>query len=294
MVKTWSTPVIIEKKGAVPCILCGYQDFEPALDCEGFSFVRCTHCSLVQQNPQPDINATQARYADRSSQDYLSYELANEDTFLELQQKALKDGGFFINEQNIFNQYVSRGNPPRVLDIGCATGSLLAWLRDRGWDPLGVELCSPEADYGRRVRNLPIITGTIETAKLESSSVDVALASHVIEHVNNPRSFVTEAYRIIKTGGYFYITTPTIDGFQAKIFGSHWRSAIFDHLYLFSKKTLRTLLEEAGFTIEATVTWGGLAKGTVPQPVKIVADALAKRIQWGDVVLMRCLKASAR
>ncbi len=290
-IKTWSTPVIHEQKQRVPCILCGSDSFEPALDCEGFSYVRCRVCSLVQQNPQPRREAIEARYGDHSSQAYLEYELANEGAFLTLQQKGLADGGFFELEPDILRQ---QAEPPLVLDIGCATGALLGWLRDRGWDCLGVELCGPAADYARKVRNLNIITGTIESAKLSDNSVTVALASHVIEHVNNPKTFVSEIYRCLKVGGYFYITTPNIDGFQARLFGSRWRSAIFDHLYLFSKKTLRALLEDAGFIVEKTVSWGGLARGTAPGPIKNMADRLAKQFNWGDVVLMRCRKVSAQ
>ncbi|HPC71526.1 MAG TPA: class I SAM-dependent methyltransferase [Treponema sp.] len=290
-IKTWSTPVIHEQKQRVPCILCGSDSFVPALDCEGFSYVRCRVCSLVQQNPQPRREAIEARYGDLSSQAYLEYELANEGAFLTLQQKGLADGGFFELEPDILRQ---QAEPPLVLDIGCATGALLGWLRDRGWDCLGVELCGPAADYARKVRNLNIITGTIESAKLSDNSVTVALASHVIEHVNNPKTFVSEIYRCLKVGGYFYITTPNIDGFQARLFGSRWRSAIFDHLYLFSKKTLRALLEDAGFIVEKTVSWGGLARGTAPGPIKNLADRLAKQFNWGDVVLMRCRKVSAQ
>jgi len=290
-VKTWSTPVIQEQKQIVPCTLCGSTDFSPALKCEGFSYVRCRVCSLVQQNPQPDKEAIEARYGAHSSQAYLNYELANEAVFLKLQQMGLQDGGFFNLEAQILNQ---RAAPPRVLDIGCATGALLEWLRDRGWDSVGIELCGPAAEYARDVRKLHIITGTIESSKIPENSVDVALASHVIEHVNNPKSFVDEVYRSLKPGGYFFITTPSIDGFQARLFGSRWRSAIFDHLYLFSKKTLFTLLEEAGFIVEKTVSWGGLAKGTAPEPVKNLADRIAKWFNWGDVMLMRCRKASAQ
>lgn len=290
-IKTWSTPVIHEQKQRVPCILCGSDSFVPALDCEGFSYVRCRVCSLVQQNPQPRREAIEARYGDLSSQAYLEYELANEGAFLTLQQKGLADGGFFELEPDILRQ---QAEPPLVLDIGCATGALLGWLRDRGWDCLGVELCGPAADYARKVRKLTIITGTIESAKLSDNSVTVALASHVIEHVNNPKTFVSEIYRCLKVGGYFYITTPNIDGFQARLFGSRWRSAIFDHLYLFSKKTLRALLEDAGFIVEKTVSWGGLARGTAPGPIKNMADRLAKQFNWGDVVLMRCRKVSAQ
>ncbi|AEJ19190.1 class I SAM-dependent methyltransferase [Gracilinema caldarium] len=290
-IKTWSTPVVQEQKHFIPCNLCGSTSFAQHFHCEGFSYVRCTNCGLVQQNPQPDTMAIHARYEDHSSQAYLQYELANETAFLKLQQMGLQDIGFFNIEATLLEQ---EGRHPKVLDVGCATGALLSWLRDRGWDSLGIELCRPAADYARNTRKLSIISGTIESAGVPAASVNVVLASHVIEHVTNPKSFVTELYRSLKPGGYCFITTPSIDGIQARLFGSRWRSAIFDHLYLFSKKTLRVLLEEAGFTVEKIISWGGLAQGTAPGPIKNLADRLAKRFNWGDVVLMRCRKASAQ
>jgi cyclopropane fatty-acyl-phospholipid synthase-like methyltransferase len=105
--------------------------------------------------------------------------------------------------------------------------------------------------------------------------------------------FAEEVYRILAPGGYFLVTTPNIAGFQAKLFKSRWRSAIFDHLYLFSVKTLSRLLADKGFTIERVRTWGGFAAGTAPTAIKLVADKWAKRLGLGDVMLIRAISAPA-
>jgi hypothetical protein len=82
------------------------------------------------------------------------------------------------------------------------------------------------------------------------------------------------------------VTTPNVDGLQARLFRGLWRSAIADHLTLFSVRTLRRLLEDCGFEVLAVQTWGGLAKGTVPAWLKGPVDRWAKRRGHGDVVLM--------
>jgi len=82
------------------------------------------------------------------------------------------------------------------------------------------------------------------------------------------------------------VTTPNVDGLQARLFRGAWRSAIADHLTLFSVRTLRRLLEEGGFQVLAVQTWGGLAKGTAPAWLKGPVDRWAKRRGRGDVVLM--------
>jgi hypothetical protein len=86
------------------------------------------------------------------------------------------------------------------------------------------------------------------------------------------------------------LTTPNISGFQARLMGSRWRSAIFDHLYLFSKRTVTAILKANGFITEEVYTWGGLAAGIAPMPVKAFADRAAKALGAGDVMLVKARK----
>ncbi|MDR2144362.1 MAG: class I SAM-dependent methyltransferase [Treponema sp.] len=290
-VKTWSTPATIdEERRPVPCTLCGGNVFVPYFSCRDsfsekavFSYVRCGQCGLVQINPQPDPAAVVSRYG--RGEDYLSYERKNEAAFLRLQELALGDAGFFDLEK--------KNGPGRVLDIGCATGALLASLEKRGWIVQGIEISGPQAEYCRK-RGLEVSSLPLEENHFPPEHFDVASASHVIEHLNDPGAFVREIFRILKKGGRLYVTTPNIAGFQARLFGGRWRSAIFDHLYLFSRDTLCALLERAGFRVERCSTWGGLAAGIAPKPVKALFDKAAKKFGFGDVMIVRAAKAWKR
>jgi len=281
---TWSTPVIAVKSDIVPCSCCSTLSFNPSLDCEGFGYVRCKSCGLVQMNPQPVKEEIIRRYSSAFGKEYLAYELENESAFLKLQQLALEDAGFFELEKTHFPRAAVS-----VLDIGCATGALPAFLRDRGWRVTGVEI-SPAAEYSRNVRNLDVRDIPLEENKFPSDSFDVILASHLIEHLNDPFSFLTETRRILKKDGFIFITTPNISGFQARLYGSRWRCAIFDHLYLFSKRTLSKMLKNAGYKIESCHTWGGIAAGLAPPRLKKIADSLAKKFGFGDVMIIRAKK----
>jgi 2-polyprenyl-3-methyl-5-hydroxy-6-metoxy-1,4-benzoquinol methylase len=285
-VKTWSTPVRDEKSAAVPCCCCSSLSFKTALNCEGFTFVRCKTCGLIQRNPQPLKEEITARYTKTFGKDYLSYEIENENSFLKLQQFALRDAGFDKLEKSLM---LNKSIPPSLLDIGCATGALLAYMRERGWRVTGVEI-SPSAEYGRDVRGLDIRNLALEENKFPDESFNVVLASHLIEHLNDPFSFLSEVHRILKEEGHVFITTPNISGFQARLFGGRWRSAIFDHLYLFSVHTLKKMLKNTGFHAEKFSTWGGLAVGIAPARLKKIADFLAKRFNFGDVMIVRAVK----
>jgi len=100
--KTWSTPVSKQKSKLIPCNLCGGQRFVKALDCEGFSFVRCTQCGLLQSNPQVETDEVSARYRELHGAEYLAYELENEGPFLGLQELALRDVDFSVCRRERF------------------------------------------------------------------------------------------------------------------------------------------------------------------------------------------------
>ncbi len=291
-VKTWSTPPLEEKAEAIPCALCGGSSFRSAMDCGDFSFVRCATCSLIQANPQPAPAAVAARYRESHGVDYLAYEIANEAPFLRLQELTLADAGLDEIEKSAFAAALRRGETgARVLDVGCAIGALLAFLRDRGWNVIGVELSTNQANYARETRGLDVRDVRLEDAGFPDGAFDLVHASHLIEHLNDPRSFVREVRRVLADGGTFIVTTPNVAGLQARLFGASWRSAIFDHLYLFSLRTLAALLESEGFIIERRVTWGGLAAGTAPTPIKRIADRAAQRWGFGDVMMLRARKS---
>lgn len=279
MPKTYSSIPGVERLKTVPCLGCGSERSRAALRCDGFIFVRCRNCGLVYQNPQPVFDDLRDRYGS----DYFNYELSNERNFFGLMRMGLSDVNF---------SEVAAGipQPHTFLDIGCATGMLIESMKGEGWQGRGVDLCKESAEYGKTHRGVDIFAGTLEEARFPDSSFAVIHFSHLIEHVPDPRSFLKEVRRILRPGGYAVITTPNVGGFQARLFGTKWRSAIADHLVLFSKRTLPRMLGECGFVVEKTATWGGLAVGTAPGFIKRPVDRLAKKWGIGDVMLFLAAK----
>jgi len=278
--KTFSkTPGGDESRVVIPCPVCGSEQFRVHWTADQGTWQRCRDCSLLMQNPQP----VPVDILNRYDEEYFSYESENEESFLRLMLLGLEDIGFFRAPA-----------PPAggrsFLDIGCATGRLGSWLNDRGWAAQGVEVCREAAEYGNSHHNIRIFPGTLEEASFPDSSFDFVHNSHVIEHINRPDLFVGEIFRILKPGGKFLCTTPNCSGFQALLFRERWRSVIADHLFLFSKKTLKRCVLSSGFRHLKTRTWGGLGVGFAPLPVKKIADRLVKPLGWGDVMMMEFQK----
>jgi 2-polyprenyl-3-methyl-5-hydroxy-6-metoxy-1,4-benzoquinol methylase len=279
MPKTYSSVPGKERQESIPCPLCGSARSRPFLQCDGFGFVRCRDCAVVFQNPRPVFDDLRKRYG----ADYFAYELANEGNFFGLMRLGLKDIRFQERAADLHA-------PRTFLDIGCATGMLIESMKKEGWDVQGVDVCRESAEYGKSHRGVDIFPGTLEEAHFPDGAFGAVHFSHLIEHVPDPRGFLSEVRRILAPGGYALITTPNIDGFQARLFGKAWRSAIADHLVLFSRKTLVRLVTESGFDVGQSVTWGGLAVGTAPAIVKRPMDRLAKKWGFGDVVMVLAAK----
>ena len=275
MVKTYSSMPHAERSAEVSCPLCGGARYSPWLSGEGFRFVRCAGCSLVYQNPRPVFEDLRKRYDSA----YFSYELENERGFLELIRLCMRD----IDFDGLTGSFPC---PRRFLDIGCATGMLVEEMKRRGWEARGVDVCRESAEFGMKERGIHIDIGTLEESRYPDGSFDAVHFSHLIEHVPDPRSFLSEVRRVLASGGIAVMATPNIEGLQARIFQGKWRSAIPDHLTLFGVTTLRRLLAETGFSTEKTVTWGGIARGMAPQWIKKPLDFMAKKFGFGDVMLI--------
>ncbi len=279
MPKTYSSRPGQERQDSVPCPACGSARSRLFLPCDGFQFVKCADCALVYQNPRPVFDDLRRRYGE----DYFSYELTNEAAFFTLMRLGLRDIDFPALTAGL-------PSPRTFLDIGCATGMLIESMKGEGWDARGVDVCRESAEYGMKNRGVPIFVGTLDEARFPDGTFNVVHFSHLIEHVPDPRAFLREVKRIIAPGGFAVITTPNVDGFQARLFRQAWRSAIADHTLLFSKKTLRRMLTEEGFDVRQGVTWGGLAEGTAAPWIKRPMDRLAKKWGFGDVVLYLAAK----
>lgn len=273
--KTFSkVPGEDERRRLISCAICGVDDARRHWECGSFSFVRCSGCGHIYQNPQPEPDVLIARYDSA----YSEYEIENDRNFLELMLKGLSDVRFF--------ERMARLHPKSsLLDIGCATGTLLEYARDRGYSVQGVEVCEPAARYGVEHRNVPISVGTLGTVNLNAAKFASVHFSHVIEHVPDPRSFLRQVGRLMAPRALGVVVTPNVDGLQARLFKDNWRSAIADHVHLFSVRNLVRLLSETGFRVLTTQTWGGLGAGTAPGWIKRPVDHLAKWFGFGDVVL---------
>jgi ubiquinone/menaquinone biosynthesis C-methylase UbiE len=138
--------------------------------------------------------------------------------------------------------------PLRIVDIGTADALMLERLKKR-WGKnvyLGIEY-NGELLRSTRLTGIYKSEGDALFLPLKSSSCDVAIATAVIEHVDDADKMVLEVHRVLKTGGLFVVTSPnpTIDYLADKL--GIWKDSV--HQCTFTLVQLEKKLGESGFVI---------------------------------------------
>ncbi len=136
------------------------------------------------------------------------------------------------------------------LEIGCASGEILARMQDAGYDDVqGVEL-SIEACEQAWKRGLKVFHGTLDEFETDQR-FDVIFMSHVIEHVLDPVATVAKIRSLLEPGGVLSIETPNVGSLDARLWKQNWGLIHYPrHLYLFDRATVVRLLEGAGLRVE--------------------------------------------
>ena len=151
----------------------------------------------------------------------------------------------------------------RVLDLGCGAGRFVAALLDAGTDAVGVELA--EAALERARRNVPgaelQLLGPDGAIPLEDASVDLVWCSEVLEHVPDTAGLLSEARRVLRTGGRLLVTTPSHDLPRRALiallrFDEHV-DPLGQHVRFYSRRSLRRVLDSFAFEAVHVTSIGG-------------------------------------
>ncbi len=95
----------------------------------------------------------------------------------------------------------------RILDVGCGLGMYVKRFRDFSEAVYGVDVdLERAAEAGRTLPH--ICAAAAEALPFPSGCFDVVLLNEVIEHVEDDRRAVREAYRVAKAGGKVVIFAP--------------------------------------------------------------------------------------
>jgi len=196
-----------------------------------YRLVLCRVCDLLYADPIPD--------PDTLAQ---SYQLAAYDSATESHYAARTYAAYL---DKIICRLPDRAG---ALDIGTGDGAFLERLLDRGFTAVvGVEPSSaPIAAAEAKVRPL-IRHGCFSPDDFPRGQLSMVSCFQVLEHLCDPLQVCRSAFELLKKGGAFLSVIHNRCALSARLLGL--KSPIFDieHLQLFSRRSVRILLQAAGF-----------------------------------------------
>ncbi len=222
-----------------PCPLCSGMEFTHLASHDrnllGIATVGCNRCGLVQTNPRPSAAGLHRFYRDHYRIFYQGA-TAPDQTYIASLNKDVR----LAYTARFFKDTIGLKRDDVVLDFGCGEGSLFAALRHAGFTGAfyGVELNASFGEYASRYGN-----ATVSNSIRSREPVDLVVVNHVLEHLDDPIGTLRELGKLIKPSGHLYIDVPDAEEYD-KIYDLH-----IAHIYHFTERTLRTLVERAGFVV---------------------------------------------
>jgi len=214
--------------------------------------VRCNRCGLVYLNPRP----SPSRMRDHYPPHYVINQFRPAARNAPLRQRLVANQLERIDRLKIRRVLAARplDAHARVLDVGCNLGSFLAALRDRtGCAVVGLEPAPVPARYAREHLQLDVREACLEEAAdaFAPASFDVITLWHVLEHLRAPRRELQIIRRLLKPGGALIVEVPNFADPLRRLFGKSWAYVdVPRHLLHFTPRTLRMVLEDAGFSVD--------------------------------------------
>ena len=158
----------------------------------------------------------------------------------------------------------------KLLDIGCAHGLLLDQALLEGYETFGVEPSSRNAEDATRKGHV-VFNGWLEefSAKNGGKQFDIITCLDVIEHVENPKAFLSLASALLAADGVMVISTPNYSGVIAKLLGPRDPYMIPpEHITFFTATGMNRLASECGLEVRLFQTFGTLIPDEMDRSVQ--------------------------
>jgi len=138
----------------------------------------------------------------------------------------------------------------RLLDIGCGRGFFLSEARKEGYEVSGIDISEPAVRHAKDVLKLDVRQGTLEGEHDWCEAFDIVVMLATIEHLPDPGCTLQRVANVLRPSGLLLIDTG-LAGDLCDTCGpgtTQWYEAP-QHLWVFSRAGLETLLGRAGLSV---------------------------------------------
>ena len=206
-----------------------------------FNVVRCRTCGLMRTDPRPTASAMATYYPD-SYEPYQSSQVGagrRKGMLGRLAHAALETNATRLPDLR----------PGRMLEVGCASGSFLAGMRDRGWLVQGIEPGESPAASAMSA-GLDVHVGTVQSAPAPSEPLDLIVGWMVLEHLHQPVADLQRLATWIRSDGWLVLSVPNAASWEFRRFRDSWYALqLPTHLSHFTPTTVTALLARGGWEV---------------------------------------------
>jgi ubiquinone/menaquinone biosynthesis C-methylase UbiE len=224
------------------CLICDGEKIYYNFSLDKYRLEECAHCGLMRLNPQPSDADLEKIYNE-------NYFLTTSDHPNDYSHASILKSATALHYLNALESYNKQPLKGSLLEIGCGHGDFLLKAFQRGLSVTGIEYSKHATTIAaeKLSSNAEIIEGDITQLLNTDKQYDFIVFADVLEHVRNPRQFLKQVYSLLKEGGIVTVIVPSIDSFSARFMAKKWMEFKPEHLWYFSKKTLRWLLYSESF-----------------------------------------------
>jgi 2-polyprenyl-3-methyl-5-hydroxy-6-metoxy-1,4-benzoquinol methylase len=161
-----------------------------------------------------------------------------------------------------------------ALDVGCGAGANARILAALGWSVFGITL-SPTERASAEPACFKVWVHDLERGLPEEAagSYDLVILSHVLEHLRNPESLLSQINQVVMPGGQIAVALPNILNWHQRLLFLAGRfeyseEGIMDntHLRFYTFSSAWKMLEKCGFRVVrargsgSILPWGPLRR----------------------------------
>ncbi len=243
----------------VDCYQCGSNDYsfflkgeEDLTGKEGeFQYVKCNNCGLVYHNPRIHIDQIKEFY----DGEYIAHRKKTDWGILTpLYEWAMSKHD--REKEKIVRKYKAIQADSRVLDVGCAVGTFLLFLKEKyDCQISGVDF-KEGLDYPG-FDQIDFHEGLFYEQDLPNEGFDLVTMWHFFEHDYDPNRTLEAAKAVMKKDARLIIEVPRLDSFTFRLFGRRWPGVQApQHTALYDKKGFLGMMRKHGFEVETYLPYG--------------------------------------
>jgi len=207
-------------------------------------FIQCKRCRSWCQSPQ----ITPASISDwYDSDEYRGGANVSGSAYVDY----LKDESCRLREghkryQRDLVNYLPEKNA-KVLEVGCATGSLLAAIREYGHDVTGIDISPRFAKEAKELYDLDVQVGDMASADFPQQHFDMIILLGTVSNLQDIPTTLIRIRKMLKIGGALIFNFPDANSLTARLYGErYWMFAPSVGTFM-TTDCCKKLLSTAGF-----------------------------------------------